>query len=133
MYFLCLQSLVFLCTVMSKCCVKWLISCIHYIKRKSFKDTFRDASPHYNFSHISAQQFSLNSTLGALVCPLRAQYAAALMLTLCSQRRREIWGQTVCDNSPSPWLALDMGLYTGERMSAVTKSIGHSGNGTAWA
>ncbi len=61
--------------VMSKCCVKWLISCIHYIKRKSFKHTFRDASLQYNFSHICAQQFSLNSTLKALVCSLRAQYA----------------------------------------------------------
>lgn len=60
---------------MSKCCVKWLISCIHYIKRKSFKNTFRDASPQYNFSHICAQQFSLNSTVKALVCSLRAQYA----------------------------------------------------------
>lgn len=59
--------------------------------------------------------------------------AAALMLTLCSQRRREIGGQTVCDNSPSPWLTLDMGVYTEERMSAVTKSVGHRGNETAWA
>lgn len=57
---------------------------------------------------------------------------AALMLTLCSQRRGEIGGQTVCDNSPSPSLALDMGVYTGERMSAVTKSVGQRGNGTAW-
>lgn len=73
--FLPVRSYVALHTVFNKCCVKWLIYCIHYIKRKSFKDTFKDASLQYNFSHICAQQFSSNSTLKALVCSLKAQYA----------------------------------------------------------
>lgn len=57
---------------------------------------------------------------------------AALMLTVLTQTKRD-GGQTVCDNSSFPSLALDMGLYTEERMSAVTKSIGRGGSGTAWA
>lgn len=57
---------------------------------------------------------------------------SGLMQTLCSQRRREMEGQTVCDNSSSPLLALDMGLYTEERMSTVAKSIGQRGKEAAW-
>lgn len=104
-----------------------------HIERKLFQYTFGVASLQCNFSHICAQRFSLNSTLKLWFALSELSAAAALMLTLCSQRRGAIGAQTVCDNSPSFWLALDMGLYTGERMSAVTKSIGQKGNGTAWA
>ena len=98
--FLCIRSAVSSPPVMSKCCVKWLISCILYIKRKSFKDTLRDASPQYNFSDICAQQFSLNSTLKALVCSLRAQRAcccfdadSVLTETKRDRRTNSVWQQ----------------------------------------
>lgn len=56
---------------------------------------------------------------------------AALLLTCVLTETKRDRRQTVCDNSPSPRLALDMGVFTGERMSDVTKSVGQRGNGTA--
>lgn len=53
---------------------------------------------------------------------------AALLLTCVLTERKRDRGQTVCDNNPFPWLALNMGVYTRDRMSGVKKSVGGRGN-----
>lgn len=53
-------------------------------KIKLLKDTLRDVSPQYHFSHICARLWSSNSKLWFSLSELHAP--AALLLTVCSQR-----------------------------------------------
>lgn len=53
---------------------------------------------------------------------------AALLLTCVLTETKRDRGQTGCDDNPFPLLAINMGVYTGDRMSGVKKSVGEPGN-----